>query len=341
MSPLPATAGAPRVLIPARIAMPAHAPQGRTHTLGGACMGTSWQVRAVLDGHDTHALQADIAALLEEIEASMSHFRPGSELCRFAQLPAGAWLTLSGRFAHVLRHALEIARASQGAFDPALGEPIEAWGFGAGTRYSDPGFRLPASQTRPAGTWQRLELRSGQALQQPGGVRLNLSAIAKGYAVDAVCALLGERGIANHLVEIGGELRGAGMKPDLSPWWVALESPDPHCPLPGTRIALHGLAVATSGDYRRRYRAGTRNLQHTLDPITCAPLATGLASVSVIHAECMPADAWATAIMVRGARDGLALASEQGLAALLQWREPDGRWREAATPAFTALQSGH
>ncbi len=301
-------------------------------------MGTSWQVSVLLpSASDGPALQQEIAGILERIEASMSHFREDSELCRFSRLAAGERLTLSDEFAWVLRGALRVAGASDGAFDPTLGQQIEAWGFGAGPRVGDAGFCLPPAAVPSGAAWQALLLDEDNGLRQPGGVNLNLSAIAKGFAVDAVSDWLSRKGYAHHLTEVGGELKGVGMKPDLQPWWVALELPAPECPLPATRVALHGLAVATSGDYRRRYMANGRYHQHTLDPRNGAPVAHNLASVTVVHEECMVADAWATAIMVLGADAGLRLAQAQDLCALLQWRDARGVWREATSPAFSAL----
>lgn len=332
-------AAAARVLLPPRIRPPTQVPEGRIETLAGSCMGTTWQVRAVLFDEAPAALKARIAGRLDALEAQMSHFRPASELCAFARLPAGASQPLSADFAAVMRCALQVAQRSDGAFDPTLADAIEAWGFGPGRHYRDAAFCPSATPPAAGGAWRRLRLERDR-LHQPGGVALNLSAIAKGYAVDAVAELLAAAGIANYLVEVGGELRGAGMKPDLQPWWVALESPAADSPLAPTRIALHGLAVATSGDYRRHYRHGARQLQHTLDPRRAAPVDHRLASVSVIHERCMEADAWATALMVRGPADGLALAERLGLRALLQWRDADGRWREAASRAFLALQAG-
>jgi FAD:protein FMN transferase len=326
-----------RVLLPARIDMHGDAPDGVVLQLGAACMGTTWSARVVADGHEqARALQAGIAAVLEEIEAQMSHFRPASPLRRFAELEAGEWMVLPAGFAQVMRAALMVARASGGAFDATAARAIEAWGFGADLRFTDAGFTLPTA-TQPAMHSPKLVLNNHGWLLQPGGVSLNLAAIAKGFAVDAVSRWLSAQGYAHHLVEVGGELRGAGMKPDLQPWWVALESPADDCPLPATRIALHGLAVATSGDYRRSYRAGERRLQHTIDPRTGAPVAHQLASVTVVHDECMLADAWATAIMVLGPQEGLALAERQGLRALLQWPDETGRWQEASSSGFDAL----
>lgn len=329
-----------RVLVPKQINPGKLALRGEVHVLAGHCMGTSWSVRVVGDQQESLAkLERWIVALLERIENQMSHFRAHSDLRLFADLPAGQWMGLPAEFARVLRAALEVAEASGGAFDPTLAASVDAWGFGAGTRFSDAGFVLPAagSLAGQAPGWKRLEIDAQNRLRQPGGVALNLAAIAKGFAVDAVSELLTQAQWSNHLVEIGGELRGSGIKPDGHPWWVALEAPAADCPLPATRIALHGLAVATSGDYRRCYRAGEQFIHHTIDPETGMPAANRLSSVTVIHRECMHADAWATALMVLGFEAGLELAEEKQLCALLQGRDATGRWVEASSTAWQHL----
>ncbi|MEN3111700.1 FAD:protein FMN transferase [Uliginosibacterium paludis] len=329
-----------RVLLPSRI-QPPDLPAGAVvASFSGACMGTGWSVRCVSEDSLLSArARQEVPALLEQLEAQMSHFREHSDLRRFGRHAAGEWMQLPPAFASVMRAALEVAQASEGAFDPALGAEVDAWGFGSARHFSDPAFSPPAEGRRPPrAAWSALRLDEAGRLFQPGDVQLNLSAIAKGFAVDAVSALLSRLGLHNHLVEVGGELRGAGMKPDFQPWWVALELPARDCPLPATRIALHGLAVATSGDYRRRYHHDGRALQHTLDPATGAPLTHGTASVTVLHEQCMLADAWATALMVRGPDAGLTLAEEHKLCALIQWRNNKDEWVEAASSAFTALQ---
>ena len=331
------TSSSPRVLVPARLRTDLGEARGEVLVLRGACMGTSWEVRvAGLARERATRLHAEIATILETLEAQMSHFRAESDLSRFAGLAAGEVLQLPVEFAHVLRTALDVAQRSGGAFDPTLAGAIAAWGFGPGMKFSEEGFLLP--EQAPGGSaWHLLHVDENNRICQPGGVALNLAAIAKGFAVDAVAGYLTQLGYDNHLVEVGGELRGSGMKPDAQPWWVALELPAAECPLAVTRVALHGLAVATSGSYRRHYHAEGRDLQHTLDPRTGAPVRHAMASVTVVHEECMLADAWATAIMVLGPQDGLALAQRQGLAALLQWRA-GGQWCEAGSEAWKEME---
>jgi thiamine biosynthesis lipoprotein len=186
--------------------------------------------------------------------------------------------------------------------------------------------------------WRRLALdREGRRVLQPGGLAVDLSSIAKGFAVDEVARALRRCGIANFLVEIGGELRGEGLKPDGTPWWVALEEPraGKHAHAE-TRVALSGHAVATSGDEQRFIEIGDRRLAHTLDPATGAPLTHDLVSVTVLAESCMTADAAATALLVMGPDRGPDFARRHGLAARFVRLVPDGL-AEQMSPAMAAM----
>lgn len=336
---------APRVLVPLAIRGEPPAWGQVVHALQGQSMGTTWSVRCVGPRElQIEVISRTITAALDDVVAQMSHWEPASDLSRFNTAPAGHVQLLAPAFAAVMQAALHVAAASDGAYDPGAGELVALWGFGpAGLRprHDEPGFRLPtASQVEAARRdWRALGWDpSKRRLTQPGGLRLDLSAIAKGYAVDRVSAVLADCGLHDHLVEIGGELRGAGLKSEGQPWWVDLEPPAPDCGLAPTRIALHGLAIATSGDYRSCFvDADGRRRSHTLDPRSGHPIEHGTASVSVVHESAMWADAWSTALTVLGPVAGLALATAQGLAAQLVWRNDDGRFAEAWTPALQDL----
>ncbi|KQS05202.1 thiamine biosynthesis protein ApbE [Sphingomonas sp. Leaf357] len=291
-------------------------------------MGTCWNVRAILPpGVTAASVDAAIVARLDKIVAEMSHWSPTSLLSRFNRSAGGRWATLPPDFAHVISEGLAIAKATSGAFDPAIGWLVDLHGFGP-----EPADRAPTAAeiaaARESSGWHRLTFTpADRRLHQPGGLSLDLSGIAKGHAVDAVADLLGTLGIVHALVEIGGELVGRGVRPDGQPWWVDLETP-PGQTLAPMRIALHGLAVATSGDYRRG--------SHTIDPRTGWPTANGVVSASVIHISALAADAWATALTVLGARDGMALAGERGLAARILTLG-EGGILEHISPALIAM----
>lgn len=315
-----------RVLVPLQIAG-TPPPWGQTLlTLNGATMGTTWSVAVIAPPELRHEpLRAAIQALFAEIVAQMSPWEGDSLITRFNLAEAGSRWVPPADFATVMDAACQIAAASDGAFDPTSGALVRHWGFG------------PPGEVRPTQPNWRALAWDGRTLTQPGGAQLDLSAIAKGHAVDRLSALLHALGLPHHLAEIGGELRGAGFKPQGQPWWVDIEPPAPDAGLQPLRIALHGLSIASSGDYRRvRFDTQGRRLSHTLDPRTGAPIAHGLASVSVVHESAMWADGWSTALMVLGLQQGLRFATERGLAARFVQRATDG-FTEHFSPALQDL----
>lgn len=303
--------------------------------LGGATMGTTWSVRYAGQAEPSR-LRPGIEAVLETVVAEMSGWRADSDLCRFNAASAGSEHALPLEFQAVLACAVEVAEASGGAFDPTMAPLVELWGFGPTPAAKPMPDAYDVAQAMSRMGWRRLRW-AGKRLMQPGGLALDFSGIAKGHAVDLVAEHLVATGLGSFLVEIGGELRGQGMKPDGSPWWVALEA------VPGAvsgeqdfAVALHGLSVATSGDYRRFFEQDGRRYGHTLDPRTGWPVANAVASVTVLHPSCMRADAWATALSVLGPRAGLELATRLGLGALFVTRE-EGGLAEYMSPVFAAM----
>ncbi|PTD25141.1 FAD:protein FMN transferase [Sphingomonas fennica] len=325
----------PHILIPHLLSPSAIATRiadGRVIALGGRTMGTSWSARIAARAALPDAGPA-LQALLDRIVAEMSHWEPTSDLCRFNRLPAGAWQALPADFFTVLRRAIDIAAESDGAFDPTMGRLVDLWGFGpAPARLAPPSDGDIAAALAASG-YRRMAIDiHGRRACQPGGLALDFSGIAKGYAVDMLADALHQAGHRHFLVEVGGELVGEGVMPDGQPWWVDLEAP-PEAPVPPARIALHGLAVATSGDYRRFFDHDGRRYAHSLDPRTGRPVENGVAAVSVVHARCIDADAWATALTVLGIEAGMALATQKRLAA----RFISNEGREAFSPALAEM----
>ncbi len=303
-------------------------------SLQGQTMGTTWSVRLVTRANrPLDDVRAAIQQQLDLVIAQMSTWEADSDLSIYNRAAPGTWHALPDAFYTVLDCALQVARASDGAYDPSAGLLVNLWGFGPERRYDQPGFAPPTDaeleHARALCGWQRIELdRDARRVRQPGGLALDFSAIAKGFAVDLVAQCLEARGFDSFLVEIGGELRGNGIRPDGQPWWVAIEQPADGQAMPDEYandyvVALYRRAIATSGDYRRFFMQGATRYAHTIDPRSGQPLAHTLASVTVIHTECMLADAWSTALGVMGAEQGLACADRLGLAALFLVREGD------------------
>lgn len=293
--------------------------------LKGATMGTSWSVVYApdaasqitdLDPVSPQDLQLLIERELEAINQSLSTYIPDSEISIVNAAKTDTPVLLSERFAEVLDAALLVGELTDGAYDVTVGPLIELWGFGATLRTSSP---PQAGEIRAAmdlvGS-DRLSWDAGSSmLSRPSGVRIDLSSIAKGYAVDQLTEALAARGIVNSLVEIGGELRASGQRPEGGPWRLAVESPDPAQTRFIEALSVSNAAVATSGDYRNFFEYEGRRYSHLVDPRTGYPVAHDLVSVTVIDPKCIRADALATALLVLGLEKAMELAEAQGLAA--------------------------
>ncbi|TAM82075.1 MAG: FAD:protein FMN transferase [Candidimonas sp.] len=295
---------------------------GARVTLYGPVMGTRWSV--TLDGAPAtgaEPLRQDLAASVRQVDQQMSPWKADSDLTRLNLAPAGVWVALPPEMFTVLARALEVARLSAGAFDPTVGELVDAWGFGATRERPDPAAIQSARASVKIAGHARLELdlASGRARKQ-APMRLDLCGIAKGYAVDRMAAVLRHHGVRYALACLDGELRAIGGQADGRAWAVALESPEPGRRAARGVIELRDLAVATSGDYRRYWQVGETRLAHTIDPRRTVPLNNGVASVTVLARDCMDADGWATALLVAGPDEGPALARRLGLEALFLLR---------------------
>lgn len=288
-------------------------------------MGTGWTVKLAAPPEvDVRALEQAIQARLDQLVDEMSHWTATSRLAAFNRSAPDSWTHLPPDFAAVIAMGLAVAEQSAGAFDPAAGRLTDLWGLGPNPRTDRPSD-VEIAETCLVSDWRHLAYAfDGRRLRQPGGIWLDLSGIAKGYAADAMAALLRAAGHRHFLVEIGGECVGGGMRPDGDPWWVELETP-PHSTLPQLRVALHQLAVATSGDYVRG--------AHTLDPRTGRPVADPPAVVSVLHASAMRADAWATALFVMPPDEARHHATSLGYAVRIVARD-DTEW---LSPALSAM----
>ncbi|APW46804.1 FAD:protein FMN transferase [Rhodoferax antarcticus] len=301
-------------------------PACKRTTLHGPTMGTRWSATVDADASvNLAALRQELAAAVEQVDAQMSPWKPDSDLMRLNRAPVDTWVDLPAEILEVLACALAIQRLSAGAFDPGVGALVDAWGFGAMRDAPDGAAIHSVRQAAPRTTHEclALDLPAGRARKR-APLQLDLCAIAKGYAVDRMAAVLQQHGVAHALAALDGELRAVGRQASGVPWAVALERPEAeHRAVHGV-IDLQDLAVATSGDYRRYLQVGDARLSHNMDARRAAPVNNTVASVTVLARTCMHADAWATALLVAGPGEGLAMAQRMGLEALFLLRRPKG-----------------
>lgn len=296
------------------------------HIINGATMGTRYSASfSAPDLADLDALKSALFAAVDTVDQQMSTWIAGSDLMRLNAAPLQEWVVLPPELMRVLTKALEIGQATNGAFDIALGDLVNAWGFGAAGKTPDvDGIKEKLGKTQIA-SFQALELDfSANQARRLADAAFDLSGIAKGFAVDQMIECLQSFGIENALVSLDGELRAIGQQSDGAPWAVAVEKPDYEAREPLGVIALDNAAIATSGNYRHWVDIGQTRLSHTMDRQTGGPLKSRLASVTVVADTCMQADAWATALMVMGDVAGPALARAKGIEALFISHARDG-----------------
>ncbi len=293
------------------------------HARNGPTMGTRYAaVFFAPERTDTDALAAALFEAVDRVDRQMSTWKPDSDLNRLNAAPVGAWIAIPPELAVVLAASLRIGRVSNGCFDIGVGDLVAAWGFGcAGPVPDAQRIAALAGQARPV-TTRTLELdEAGRRARKHAPLALDLSGIAKGYGVDELARVMEAFAIPSWLVGIDGEMRAKGRKPDGSPWAVALERPQAGIRDVMGVIELTDMAVATSGNYRHFVDMDGKTLSHTMNPKTGAPLEDGLASVSVLAATCMEADAWATVLMVLGEEAGRRTAGMLGIDAIFVRRD--------------------
>ncbi len=289
----------------------------------GFIFGTVYNVKY----QHTESLKDDITRELQLFDGSLSMFNDTSTISRVNRNEDIQPDTL---FTNVIRRSLEISQATDGCFDITVAPLVNAWGFGF-KHDIEPDSTAIDSLMQMVG-YDKIQLTpDGRVLKQDPRTMLDCSAIAKGYAVDIIASLLRRKGISNYMVDIGGEVDVAGHNPNGDLWHIGINKPqDDSLSVNSelqTVLAVSGVGIATSGNYRNFYYKGGRKFAHTIDPHTGYPVQHSILSATVIASDCMSADAYATSFMVMGldkAREFLSRHS--GIEAYLIYSGDDGKY---------------
>ncbi len=294
-------------------------PGEETLHLSGQTMGTGWSVSFLPtpEASSPVAIKRLIQQRLDLLNRLLSSYDPDSEISRFNTQHSRNWFAISPETAQVIELSQQISRFTAGAFDISVGPLVDLWGFGAAPRSEQlPSAEQVQQQLAQVG-YQNLELR----LDPPAirklvpQLRIDLSAVAKGYAVDSLQALLEAQGIRSYVLEIGGELQLSGRRHDGSPWRIAIEKPQDGLSEVAGVFRLTATALATSGIYRNYYVVDGQRYVHTIDPVSGRPVQHKLASVTLLDPSCARADALATALMVMGEERARQFVEKHRLAA--------------------------
>jgi thiamine biosynthesis lipoprotein len=286
------------------------------YSISGKTMGTTFSIKFTSQNIlNSEEIEEEINEVLRTVNRQMSTYIPSSELSLFNQSKDTNWISVSSDLASVCDEALKISKISKGKFDITVGPLVNLWGFGPNNiPQKIPTIKEIAERREFIGYKNvHVQLLPSAIKKSQPNIYCDLSAIAKGFGVDKVSEYLLKKGITNHLVEIGGELRASGNKFGNN-WKVGISRPNQSRTIQEI-IELNNLAMATSGDYWNYFEEDGVRYSHTIDPTTGRPISHKLASVTVIAESCMKADGLATAIDVMGPVLGLKFSNENELSA--------------------------
>jgi FAD:protein FMN transferase len=309
----------------------------------GRTMGGTFSVKIVtssdeLETPGLHDVDRLLRSTLDRIEGLMSTWDPDSELSRFNRSTSLKPFPVAPETLEVFKWSLEVGRATGGALDVTIGPLVDAWGFGPVAPRKTPPTNAEIERLREATGPDRVELNptAGTVRKTRPDVRCDLSSVVPGYAADRLSRELTDRGFTDFLVDVGGEVLARGRNEKGAPWQVAIERPELQGDAIQRLVPLSDLAITTAGDYRKYREVDGQRIAHILDPRTGRPVTHRLASVTVIDALAVRADAFDTALLVLGTDEGMALATKLNLPALFIERTRDG-FVERATPRFDAI----
>jgi thiamine biosynthesis lipoprotein len=326
--------------------MPAGPPQAPARAavlFAGPAMGARYSVRVVLPAGDSAAnarVQAAIDGELARVDRLFSKWNPDSELSRFNAQGSTDPFAASSELVEAVLTAGRAAEQTGGAFDATVAPLIEAWGFGpAGRPAAMPSAEaIAAARARVGHALLSADPARHTIRKARADVAIDLNGLAGGWLADRIAGAVVALGYPDVLADGSGEITARGRRADGGPWRVAVESPigarAPRSPV----IDLVDACVATSGDYRNFWTDEQgRHRSHIVDPRSGVPVAHGLASVTVVHADGAWADALGTGLLVLGPQEARAFATRAQLAVRLVERRPDGSWAEWSSPEFEAL----
>ncbi len=298
----------------------------RVEVLTGQTMGSTYTIKYVYNATTPAADAVGVAvqSILDEVDRQMSTYRLDSDLARFNQSPANTCMDMPQPVLDLAQYGYELSLLSDGAFDLTLGPLLDLWGFGPQAR----GKRVPSADEIGAAKaqtgYQHIRVVNDQ-LCKDADVKIEFNSIAAGYTVDRMSERFAELKIDSYMIEITGELIAKGLKPDGSPWRIALEQPLGD----GQRVIqrvldIDGYGINTSGDYRNYFEEDGVRFSHTIDPQVGAPISHRLASVTVVDRSTLHADGLGTLLLVLGPERGLAFAEAHKIAAFFVMRDGEG-----------------
>ncbi|WP_035239062.1 FAD:protein FMN transferase [Desulfobacter vibrioformis] len=298
------------LLIGTALILPAHSLATQEYVFTGKTMGTTYSIKLVSAKPLSESLwQEKIDLRLKQVNARLSMYQKDSELSRFNAAPKNRPFRVSSDFYQVLEQCRNLYTLTSGAWDGTVKPLVDLWGFGTKGRRATPPEPGEIKALLKTIGFNKLDIGDHILTKTMSGITLDLGSIAKGYGVDEIARLIRDGGVENYLVEIGGELAGAGVNKHRKAWIVGIANPEKGILNSGLckEVRLDNKAIATSGNYRNYFEKNGRIYSHIISPKTGYPVENAVVSASVISDTCTRADGLATALMVMDTGKAIAL----------------------------------
>ena len=311
----------------------------RVETFSGLQQGTSYHIKVVLDApeRDRKEIEGLIERLFLTVDLALSTYREDSDLSRFNRSESRDWVEVAPSVVQLTALARGVSEKTQGCFDPTIKPLFDLWGFSrAGPQRQPEEAEIRRVQSQIGIEGIELDLEGHRLRKKDPSRTLDLSSIGQGYTVGEIARALEARGLTSYLVEIGGELKVRGLKPDGSHWRVAVEKPTPTTAAIQALLdvrEVRGTAIMTAGTYRHFFEQDGQVFSHILDPRAGRPVQHNLLSVTVLHEDPTLADLWDTALLCVGEEEAKRLAVQEDLRVLLI-SDHDHQLIEWTSPAF-------
>ncbi|MEZ4919515.1 MAG: FAD:protein FMN transferase [Saprospiraceae bacterium] len=308
-------------------------PQDAFIQLEGKAQGTTFSIR-YLDSK-SRDFSKEVDSLFRAVDHSMSTWDTASIITAFnANLPAQADV----HFIRVFERAHAISEDTKGIFDISVGPLVRAWGFSFKKNLPPPDSAMVDSLQQLIG-YEKIQLVEGKLVKSNPAMQVDMNAIAQGYTVDVMAEFLESKGVERYMVEIGGEVRTAGLNASETPWQIGIDKPvEPDAPRTlQTVVGLSDRSLATSGSYRKFIERDGHKYSHAINPISGYPVEHSLLSVSVLADNCMDADAYATAFLVMGLDQTMKLAAQKGMDVYCIYADSSNQLQVATTEGFQRL----
>ena len=273
-------------------------------------MGTTYKTTIISTQIDSAAIHTSIKNILYSINQEMSTYIDSSSISRFNALKSDSDLLIGDDFTYVFKKSKYFNTISSGAFDITIKPLVDLWGFGGSEAISSIPDSTDISAALNLIGLEKVAISNNQILSKTENVHIDLSAIAKGYAVDKISKFLKNNSLPNHMVEIGGEVKVSGENQDGNKWKIGIQDPNLQNSSPLTTLLLSDRGIATSGNYRNYYDLNGKRYSHIISPLTGYPIDNNILGVTVISNTCVDSDALATALMVMSLSDGIKLVED-------------------------------